>query len=70
MQAIHEISLSENRIRHMWEFCVVHNGQNCVHNRLKLLVTKWLGLSAAVNVRVCARDKEWTSFILFVLLIL
>ena len=21
-----------------------------------------LGLSAAVNVRVCARDKEWTSF--------
>ncbi len=35
--------------------------QNCVHNRLKLFVVKWLGLSAAVNVRVCAREREWTS---------
>ena len=41
-----------------------------MHNRPKLFVVKWLGLSAAVNVRVCAKDKELTSFFLFVLLIL
>ena len=49
-------------VGHFYDACTVHIRLKSVHDRLKLLVVQWLGISVLVRVRVRARDRKWLSF--------